>query len=166
MQILNELVNQGSQINGQSKKKIELPPISSFMTDLPILVIDLPLQNVIQTISSPHQETDNQYAKTTEQDTSDDNQLKSNPYTIEDDILIINAVANFYGSTFHGKVPWSFWNTLIATKKLTRTNSSLYHHWNGAMMRKYGEFLKTGHLRECIKWLQDSKSEIIKAKSL
>ena len=147
-------------------KKVELPPISSIITDLPVLVIDLPVSSLNPNNDTPQQEPNIKYSNSIPMfENEDDKQIKSNPYTIEDDILIINAVANFYGSTFHGKVPWSFWNTLIATKKLSRTNSSLYHHWNGAMMRKYGEFLKTGHLRECIKWLQDSKLENLKSRT-
>lgn len=141
-----------------------LPPITSMMSPgFPILNIvfpatsaEAPTPSIQPSISSidPHVRSDepNQSSPPNEQE-------KAIPYSTEDDIEIIRAVAAFFGSTFIGKVPWSFWNTYIQNSGVKRTASSLYHHWNGAMHKKYGGFLNTGRLNECAEWLRSANSD-------
>jgi hypothetical protein len=35
-----------------------------------------------------------------------------------------------------------------------RSTSSLYHHWNGSIWKKYKSFVTTGKLSECIQWIE------------
>ena len=84
----------------------------------------------------------------------DDDGGRSNPYTLMDDLSIFKVVAMYYGTGFHGKVPWSFWQFYKRATGSTRSNSSLYHHWNGAMKKKYEAFISAGRLAECIVWLE------------
>jgi hypothetical protein len=79
---------------------------------------------------------------------------RSAPYTLVDDLSILKVVAAYYGFGFQGKIPWSFWQTYKRVTHSTRSNSSLYHHWNGAMRKKYEQFLTTGRMSECILWLE------------
>ncbi|EAY16365.1 hypothetical protein TVAG_359740 [Trichomonas vaginalis G3] len=79
---------------------------------------------------------------------------KSAPYTLSDDLSIFNVIVKYYGDGFHGKIPWSFWQTYKRVSGSTRSNSSLYHHWNGSMKKKYESFITTGRLSECIAWLE------------
>ena len=85
---------------------------------------------------------------------SDEESSRSNPYTLMDDLSIFRVVAVYYGSGFCGKIPWSFWQTYKKATGSTRSNSSLYHHWNGAMKKKYEAYISTGRLAECILWLE------------
>jgi hypothetical protein len=71
-----------------------------------------------------------------------------------DDMEILKFTGAYYGMNFHGKLPWSFWQTFKRTTGSTRSTSSLYHHWNGAMKKKYGAFLDNGKLGDCIQWLE------------
>jgi hypothetical protein len=79
---------------------------------------------------------------------------RSAPYTVHDDLSILKVIALYYGVTFHGKIPWSFWQTYKRVTHSTRSNSSLYHHWNGAMRKRYEPFLASGRMSECIAWLE------------
>ncbi|KAK8886390.1 hypothetical protein M9Y10_041853 [Tritrichomonas musculus] len=79
---------------------------------------------------------------------------RSAPYTLHDDLSIFKVVAAYYGFGFHGKIPWSFWQTYKRATGSTRSNSSLYHHWNGAMKKKYDAFISNGRLNDCILWLE------------
>ncbi|OHS94099.1 hypothetical protein TRFO_11367 [Tritrichomonas foetus] len=79
---------------------------------------------------------------------------KSPQYSLTDDLLILKTINSYYGTAFHGRVPWSFWQTFRKTTGNRRSSSSLYHHWNGAMKRKYGSFLSQGRLTECIQWIE------------
>jgi hypothetical protein len=67
---------------------------------------------------------------------------------------ILKFIAAYYGMDFHGKLPWSLWQTFKRTTGSPRSTSSLYHHWNGAMKKKYGAFLEGGKLSDCIQWLE------------
>ena len=84
----------------------------------------------------------------------DDDSARSNPYTLMDDLSIFRVVTWYYGLNFRGKIPWSFWQTYKRATGSTRSNSSLYHHWNGAMKKKYESFISTGRLSDCILWLE------------
>jgi hypothetical protein len=79
---------------------------------------------------------------------------RSAPYTLLDDLSIFKVVAAYYGFDFRGKIPWSFWQTYRRVANSNRSNSSLYHHWNGAMRKKYDHFLSGGRMCECIAWLE------------
>lgn len=79
---------------------------------------------------------------------------RSAPYTLHDDLSIFKVVAAYYGFGFHGKIPWSFWQTYKRATGSARSNSSLYHHWNGAMKKKYDAFISNGRLSDCILWLE------------
>jgi hypothetical protein len=79
---------------------------------------------------------------------------RSEPYTLLDDLSIFKVVAAYYGFDFRGKIPWSFWQTYRRVANSNRSNSSLYHHWNGAMRKKYDHFLSGGRMCECIAWLE------------
>ncbi|OHT12684.1 hypothetical protein TRFO_17389 [Tritrichomonas foetus] len=41
----------------------------------------------------------------------DEDSGRSAPYTLSDDLTIFKVVASYYGFGFHGKIPWSFWQT-------------------------------------------------------
>jgi hypothetical protein len=84
----------------------------------------------------------------------DPNSARSSPYTLNEDVSIFKVVAAYYGVTFRGKIPWSFWQTYKRVTHSMRSNSSLYHHWNGAMKKKYECFLASGRIGECIAWLE------------
>lgn len=79
---------------------------------------------------------------------------KTPQYTLADDLLILKTINSYYGTAFHGRVPWSFWQTFKKVTGNKRSSSSLYHHWNGAMKRKYGSFLTQGRINECISWIE------------
>lgn len=82
------------------------------------------------------------------------NPEKTPQYTLADDLLILKTINSYYGTAFHGRVPWSFWQTFRKVTGNKRSPSSLYHHWNGAMKRKYGSFLNHGKINECISWIE------------
>jgi hypothetical protein len=86
---------------------------------------------------------------------SDDSEVnRASPYTMADDLSILKVVGAYYGTTFRGKIPWSFWQTYKRVTGSNRSTSSLYHHWNGAIKKKYDAFLSTGRLSDCILWLE------------
>jgi hypothetical protein len=89
-----------------------------------------------------------------EPDLDGDDCARSSAYTLLDDLSILRVVTAYYGPAFCGKIPWSFWQTYKRVTGSSRSNSSLYHHWNGAMKRKYDAFLSSGQLSECIGWLE------------
>lgn len=155
-------------------KKVQLPPISGIMGELPKLnfafesadpqppsnqcnspqfpVIEQkilrsePLPTAVSSIS-PREEP------ASSEETGPDNG-RSAPYTLQDDLMIFKVVASYYGYGFHGKIPWSFWQTYKRVTGSNRSNSSLYHHWNGAMKKKYEAFIEGGRLNDCILWLE------------
>jgi hypothetical protein len=79
---------------------------------------------------------------------------RSGPYTLADDLSILKVVGAYFGTENPGKIPWSFWQTYKRVTGSTRSNSSLYHHWNGSIKRKYDTFLSTGRLNDCLLWLE------------
>lgn len=84
----------------------------------------------------------------------DDDSARSSPYTLMDDLSIFRVVSYYYGPGFRGKIPWSFWQTYKRATGSVRSTSSLYHHWNGAMKKKYDCFISSGRLLDCIHWLE------------
>lgn len=123
--------------------RIYLPPIASMLSNLPTLELSLPLLS-----------TDD-----SDQNSDSKGNDRSIPYTIEDDIKILQGIHTYYGAKFNGKVPWSFWNVYITMTGTSRSSSSLYHHWNGSMKKKYKKYLGRSNLAECIKWLQSTIEE-------
>lgn len=82
--------------------------------------------------------------------------VRAYPYTIADDLSMLKVVASYYGYKFTGKIPWSFWQTYKRVTGSTRSNSSLYHHWNGSMRKKYERYIESGNLRDCIQQLEEA----------
>jgi len=126
-----------SSISNLLNKKVPLPSIQSLVSDMP--QIDLNLSNPDAQNQSENNGQD--FAK-------------SSPYTLVDDLSIFSVIVKYYGDGFHGKIPWSFWQTYKRVSGSNRSNSSLYHHWNGAMRKKYESFITTGRLMDCISWLE------------
>ena len=138
-------------------KKVKLPPISGLVNELPpnsaeekaspddLMKLDIP--------SSPRS-CSAQMSPTSSQSEDGADSGRSAPYTLHDDLSIFKVVASYYGIGFRGKIPWSFWQTYKRATGSTRSNSSLYHHWNGAMKKKYDVFISTGRLSDVILWLE------------
>ena len=83
-------------------------------------------------------------------------ELKTPQYSHSDDLMILKAIFNYYGNNFNGKVPWSFWQTFRKASTNQRSSSSLYHHWNGSMKKKYGILIAAGRLEQCIAWVEQT----------
>ena len=126
-----------SSISSLLNKKTPLPPINNFLSNFPLINIS------------------NIEKKENNEEISEINN-KSLPYSLTDDLSIFNVIIKYYGNGFHGKIPWSFWQTYKRVTGSRRSNSSLYHHWNGAMRKKYESFIISGRLYECISWLEAS----------
>lgn len=92
----------------------------------------------------------------TEASNNEEDSSKAMPYTMSDDLEIFKCIVAYYGTQFTGKIPWSFWQTYKQITGSPRSNSSLYHHWNGAMKKKYAGFINTGRLNDCIMWLESA----------
>ncbi|KAK8881673.1 hypothetical protein M9Y10_004433 [Tritrichomonas musculus] len=165
-------------------KKVQLPPIEGLVGDLPRIGFEFTNQSIPKTPQVPpfqipiHQnetELNNNNGNLTantdisnrryvssvsprsEEPSLEDQNCdsgRSAPYTLKDDLMIFKVVASFYGFGFHGKIPWSFWQTYKRVTGSNRSNSSLYHHWNGAMKKKYEAFIDNGRLSDCILWLE------------
>lgn len=120
-----------------NNKKVTLPPLQGVKTDMPSIIVAPPPETPAPSFEDPTPDLS-----------------KSAPYTLVDDLSIFNVIMKYYGDGFHGKIPWSFWQTYKRVSGSTRSNSSLYHHWNGAMKKKYESFIATGRLSECVAWLE------------
>jgi len=77
-------------------------------------------------------------------------------FTLSEDITILKAIRYYIGSKPGVKIPWSFWQLYRKFSGSKRSDSSLYHHWNGSMIKKFGSILKDGTIDECIRWAEDS----------
>lgn len=85
-------------------------------------------------------------------------------FTVLEDIAILKAMRLYLGKNVSLKIPWSFWQFYRKFTGSQRSDSSLYHHWNGAMVKKYCNFIKDGRIDECISWAENScESKEIKA---
>ena len=133
-------------------KKVQLPPISQFFEGASQ---SSPLIRLNISDSENDNETDSM-SNMSDSNESSGESAKSAPYSLSDDLSIFQVVASYYGYGFHGKIPWSFWQTYKRVTGSSRSNSSLYHHWNGAMKKKYEIFIKTGRLSQVIVWLQNA----------
>lgn len=120
-------------------KKIQLPPISSLAPDMPYFAIKLP-NNIVE----------NKHITVI----PESNHPKSSLFTPHEDVEILKTMRMFFGQEFNNRIPWSFWQVYRRATGSTRSDSSLYHHWNGAMKKKYGSFLTEKRLEDCIKWAE------------
>ena len=137
----------------KSLPEIELPNLKNFVmevsrTPLPpieTLLNGFPTMDILATdpLSASQSENEDENSKTPQ-------------YTLADDLLILQTIKSYYGTAFRGRVPWSFWQTFRKVTGNTRSSSSLYHHWNGAMRRKYGAYLSRGQIDECLSWIEQA----------
>ncbi|OHT07901.1 hypothetical protein TRFO_05003 [Tritrichomonas foetus] len=66
-------------------------------------------------------------------------------FTAEEDNGMMQSVLNYFGPV--QKVPWSFWQIYKKVYGTWRSTSSLYHHWERILMRKFKLFCVT-HKRQ------------------
>ena len=86
---------------------------------------------------------------------SPENGEEEPPFTLEDDLTILKSVKSFYGASFDGKLPQSFWKIFIKTTESKHSERSLMQHWNGSMMKKYQDYISSNKLTECIQYIQE-----------
>jgi hypothetical protein len=67
-----------------------------------------------------------------------------------EDVTILYAVRRSYGVDFSGNLPWSFWDIYKKLTNSERSFSSLYHHWNRSLLRKYGALLSAARINDAI----------------
>lgn len=166
---------QQSQLEGQHPKTV-LPPITSILQNFPTFQLPIYTNAMLMTNDQNNQKQDSRGIQMRSINTSEDENKNINifmsdktienqqnqqqtiektpQYTLADDLLILKTINSYYGTAFHGRVPWSFWQTFRKVTGNKRSPSSLYHHWNGAMKRKYGSFLNHGKINECISWIE------------
>lgn len=128
----------------RDRPKPPLPPISMFDSHIPADMRAIPMPGVDATDE-------------TEGD-GEQKELKNPQYSLQDDWVILKAIHSYYGNNFNGKVPWSFWQTFSRISTNGRSSSSLYHHWNGSMKKKYGHLIDAGRLEQCIVWVEQTIS--------
>ena len=140
-------------------RPIQLPPISHFSTNLPMLTLDLsedipeiPNRSEYSRIEPKDDVYPTQFLIGTRK--FEKRESVAGQYTLADDLSIFKSIGSYYGMHFQGKIPWSFWQTYKRATKCDRSTSSLYHHWNGAMQKKYGGFISSGKIKDCIAWLE------------
>ncbi|OHS96727.1 hypothetical protein TRFO_37076 [Tritrichomonas foetus] len=142
-------------------QRIRFPPINSLMPDMKIVNLDFCLSADEDNDSGdgflPNDDSDNNSIANANK-SSCSGTSKTPQYTLEDDLIIFKTINSYYGTAFHGRVPWSFWQTFRKVTGNERSSSSLYHHWNGAMRRKYGTYLSAGRIHDCIAWIEQALS--------
>jgi hypothetical protein len=128
-------------------RRVRLPPISGLLDSLPTSPVVLsPPPSIPVVVMTPPS------VSTGEEETDG----PAMPYSVTDDLFIFRFVSAYYGGSFHGKISWSFWDIYKRITGCTRSTSSLYHHWNGAVQKKYGPFITGGRLAECLAWLESA----------
>ena len=122
----------------ESNPKMLLPPITSMSSDLPVFQISI--------------------NKDEPQEIEDSKSLKIKPstFTTMEDISILKTMKMYFGNLVNPKIPWSFWQLYRRMTGSQRSDSSLYHHWNGSMMKKYGGFIREGRIDDCINWAEST----------
>lgn len=133
-----------TSVTGLLSRKVLLPPIQGLARDMPHVVID----------SQEGSSVSPQFFADLLDGNSSTDYSRSLPYTISDDLSIFKVILRYFGDGFRGKIPWSFWQTYRKMSKSNRSNSSLYHHWNGAMKKKYEAFIASGRIADCVAWLE------------
>ena len=120
-----------------NKRVITLPPIQELLTE----------------IGERHADDDNIEKQAPSEAVK---KHKSVPFSAYEDVLILRAIRFYLGKVADMKIPWSFWQQYKKCTGSTRSESSLYHHWNGSMRKKYGLYLGMGRIDECIERAQAS----------
>lgn len=143
--------------------KTILPPIQTLAAGMPLLTIQdvslpptIPVQTEPLQIPLPPQPP--QYFQLPQPFCmmSQAQKSKATTFTSAEDVTILKALRLYLGKSASLKVPWSFWQFYRKLSGSQRSDSSLYHHWNGAMVKKYGCFIKDGRIDDCIKWAESS----------
>ena len=144
--------------------KAILPPISTFDSEIPVISIDLSEAEKGINLSHKNQPSDHcneyddledqKFASNSSPSTPKREHVRPSQFTIEEDLEIVKCVFAFYKPTWNQKIPWSFWQIYRKTTGSQRSNSSLYHHWEGSICKKYGMFINSGRLDDCIKFIQ------------
>ena len=173
-----------------AKRTVLIPPITTLTAGMPILTIDFGLkkpsyvnytQDIIPDPVLTNVQSDNDVEpslpqqQATQIPTFPPKQGQQQPvkgkqttFTALEDISILKAMRLYLGKNVSFKIPWSFWQLYRRSTGSQRSDSSLYHHWNGAMIKKYGNFIKEGRIDDCIQWAEsaldvDSKNETAKS---
>ena len=140
-----------------------LPPISQFLGIMPQLEITVPEQSRSAEILIPNIQTSQEAPvmlkppelnSSGEKNQSEPKKGRQNVKTVfftpSEDLALFKTLFAYYGAKPINKVPWSFWDLYRRTTGSDRSDSSLYHHWNGSIVKKYGRLLREGRLHECI----------------
>jgi len=122
-----------------NEKRFLLPPISTLTPSTPLKMFPQFVSQVAPVVTPPPAEGQHS---------------KSSLFTPQEDVEILRTMRMFFGQEFNNRIPWSFWQVYRKATGSTRSDSSLYHHWNGAMKKKYGSFLSEKRLDDCIKWAE------------
>lgn len=131
------------QINIMCANKIALPPISTLTGELPTIYIDQPDEpKEVQAQPVYRIQPRYFYSAPTK---------KPTVFTAEEDLEIFKAMKMYLGKDFGKKIPWSFWQVFRKMSGSKRSDSSLYHHWNGSIEKKYGNLIRDGKIDDCIK---------------
>lgn len=130
-----------------------LPPISSLTGDMPIIELDL---DVVRNTQSPPLSPSTCVPMSQIQLNPNYTKGKPTTFTVLEDISILRAMRMYLGPNIPLKIPWNFWQLYRKFSGSLRSDSSLYHHWNGAMIKKYGNLIKEGRIDECIRWAESS----------
>lgn len=125
-----------------SSQRVQLPPISSIAPGMPTLHLTLP-QSTEECAPNTAPDSDTEY-------------IKPIAFTPLEDISILRTIRLFYGRQFTGTIPWSFWQIYKRATGSERSTSSLYHHWKGAMRKKFEVFLRDGRIDDCIRWAESA----------
>jgi hypothetical protein len=153
------------------KNKIILPPIQTLTTGMPILTLEAippfesPIIHEPPPIPCPMQKPQCFVPPQQYFFMAQPQKPKAITFTTAEDLTILKAMRLYLGKSVSLKVPWSFWQFYRKFSGSQRSDSSLYHHWNGAMVKKYGCFIKDGRIDDCIKWVESSLDYSKKGKS-
>ena len=120
-----------------SSSKVNLPPISNFIEGFQLFV-DIQGPNRENISNSENNEQKQKFSKT-------------DFFTPEEDLILFKTLLMYFGNTSIDSIPWSFWKIYRQATGSKRSDSSLYHHWNGSIQRKFGFLIKNGRLSECIR---------------
>ena len=140
-----------------SEPKQALPSIAQFLGIMPEIEISVPAPAVHSPPAYAVEEKDPgfQFPKVDDSKASHEvrkgrQNVKTVFFTPAEDLALFKTIFAYYGSKPIVKVPWSFWDLYRRTTGSDRSDSSLYHHWNGSIVKKYGKLLKEGRIHECI----------------
>ena len=146
-----------------TEEKQVLPPISQFLGIMPQLEITIPEHRSSNEVLIPPQEqvqelpvmlNAHEHSAGSDSPPPEPKKGRQNVKTVfftpSEDLALFKTLFAYYGGKPINKVPWSFWDLYRRTTGSDRSDSSLYHHWNGSIVKKYGRLLREGRLHECI----------------